>query len=347
MVDSVWNDKHRPKTLSELKYQNHVVNSIEPYLSSEHNKEMPNLLLSGPPGIGKTSLVLAFCRDLYKLDFDQMHIFRNASCDRKFSVLQQLIISFAKDFSNKKKLFSKYNFRIIILDEVDSLPINIQTLLRQSMEEFKDLLRFCLVCNDDRKIDINLKTRCAEFKLIGLDEKILTNNIKKICIAENFLVTKNLSITEEGNNIIKTVVNLCNRDMRRAINLLHNVYKMMQNNESSENTIENIYKLTGKCGNDKIEIVDNLLWKLEEKKIIKRATLIKNLTEIITNYFIHINYFLEQLIKLIRNKYCEKLPMVIKAIALSETLESIHLSQDYVIKTIANTLLIAFNKKKL
>lgn len=119
--------------------------------------QLPHMLFYGPPGTGKTSTILALARQLYGPELMKSRVLElNASDERGIAVVREKIKSFAKMAVSAPNpcvaLFSLRNYpsppyKIIILDEADSMTQDAQGALRRIMEQYSRTTRFCLVCN--------------------------------------------------------------------------------------------------------------------------------------------------------------------------------------------------------
>ena len=118
----------------------------------------------GPSGCGKTSTILALAKDIFKEEFDSRTIELNASDERGISVIRDKIKKYAK-FSVNSKNKSIPKWKLIILDEADSMTGESQCALRRIMEEYSSITRFCIICNYHNKIIDPIVSRCSLFDL--------------------------------------------------------------------------------------------------------------------------------------------------------------------------------------
>jgi replication factor C subunit 2/4 len=202
-----WVEKYRPKKLNEIISQDNITSSIKGIIEK---KNMPHLLFFGPSGCGKTSTILALSRELFTDKyFDERVIELNASDERGIKIVREKIKRYAKTSINIKDNIP--NFKIIILDEADSMTSESQYALRKIMEDYATVTRFCIICNYYQRIIDPIISRCSliRFKPI-MKDKILFK-LTDICNKENISCSK---------NNLQLIVNKCKGDLRKSINFL-------------------------------------------------------------------------------------------------------------------------------
>ena len=150
MSDFIWVEKYRPKTIEECILPDGIKKTFRDFLSSG---EIPNMLLSGPPGIGKTTVAKALCNQL-GADFYVI----NGSDEGRFL---DTVRNNAKNFASTVSLTSESKHKVIIIDEADNTTSDVQLLLRASIEEFSKNCRFIFTCNYKNKIIDPLHSRCT------------------------------------------------------------------------------------------------------------------------------------------------------------------------------------------
>ena len=196
-------EKYRPEKIDDIILRKVNEDAFNHFISE---KNLPNLLLYGPPGTGKTSTILAISRQIYENTFPFKVLELNASDNRNIQVVRKII----KEFASTKNFFSD-GFKLIILDEVDSMTNDAQFCLRRIMEEYSDNVRFCFICNYLGKIIPAIQSRCSKFKFLPLTQKKI---IKKI---NNILNIEEITIPD---NILKYILNYSNGDMRKLLNFI-------------------------------------------------------------------------------------------------------------------------------
>jgi len=146
----VWVEKYRPKTIDECILPDNIKNTFKAFLDKG---EVPNLLLSGPAGCGKTTVAKALCN---QLGVDVYVI--NGSDEGRFL---DTVRNNAKNFASTVSMSSDAKHKVIIIDEADNTTPDVQLLLRASIEEFSRNCRFIFTCNYKNKIIEPLHSRCA------------------------------------------------------------------------------------------------------------------------------------------------------------------------------------------
>jgi len=203
MVSSIWTEKYRPSTFSELVGQDNSVKRVEALTNSMN---IPHMLFAGPAGTGKSTLALIVVKELYKDNWKENYLELNASDERGINVIREKVKNFART-----KSLGNIPFKIIFLDEADALTPEAQQALRRTMENYSTTCRFILSCNYSSKIIDPIQSRCAIFKFKLLEKKDIEKVIMKIIEKENMTIKPEaVEILYEG----------CEGDCRRCINIL-------------------------------------------------------------------------------------------------------------------------------
>lgn len=211
-----WVEKYRPKTIEEVAAQDHTVNVLRKALLSTN---LPHMLFYGPPGTGKTSTILALARQLFGPELMKSRVLElNASDERGISVVRDKIKNFAKlAVSNAHVDFPCPPYKIIILDEADSMTQDAQSALRRIMEQYSRITRFCLVCNYVTRIIEPLASRCSKFRFRMLDNTSTQDRLESIARAEGVDF-------EQG--VLDTLIKTSDGDLRRAITYLQSASRL-------------------------------------------------------------------------------------------------------------------------
>ncbi|MEF8880235.1 MAG: replication factor C small subunit, partial [Candidatus Nanohaloarchaea archaeon] len=180
MID-IWTEKHRPDTLDEVVGQDEITDRLKAFVKEE---SIPHMLFSGPPGTGKTTCAISLAKDLYGDTWKQNFMETNASDERGIDVVREKI----KDFARTKAINAEY--KIIFLDEADSLTSDAQQALRRTMEQFSDNCRFIMSCNYSSKIIDPIQSRCAVFRFNRIEEEDVRQYIDDLGDTEEFKISE-------------------------------------------------------------------------------------------------------------------------------------------------------------
>jgi len=197
-----WVEKYRPEKLNEVVGQEEIVRRLESYVK---NRNSPNLLFSGPAGVGKTSCAVAMAKELYGKEFERNFLELNASDDRGIDVVRKTIKDFARTIAFDS------DFKIIFLDEADALTADAQQALRRTMEKYTRTTRFVLSANYSSRIIEPIQSRCVVFRFKPLSAKEIEEKLKSIEKIEG------LKVDEKA---FKAIIYASQGDLRKAINVL-------------------------------------------------------------------------------------------------------------------------------
>ncbi|KAJ3016601.1 hypothetical protein HKX48_003943 [Thoreauomyces humboldtii] len=213
-----WIEKYRPKDMSDISSQEEVVAVLQKTLESQN---LPHLLFYGPPGTGKTSTILALAKELYGPEMFRSRVLElNASDERGIDIIRVKVKNFAKvTVTQSTSGWPCPPYKIIILDEADSMTTDAQSALRRTMETYSKSTRFCLICNYISRIIDPLASRCAKFRFKPLDVSSTTQRLEYICKSEG---------VNAPPETVQTLVRLADGDMRRSIMLLQSAFRLHQ-----------------------------------------------------------------------------------------------------------------------
>ena len=202
--DFLWVEKYRPKTINDCILPDTIKKTFQDFLEAG---EIPNLLLSGPPGVGKTTVARALCEEL-----GSDYIVINGSDEGRFL---DTVRNQAKNFASTVSLQQTGVHKVIIIDEADNTTHDVQLLLRANIESFYKNCRFIFTCNYKNKLIEPLHSRCAV-----VDFSI--NNKTKPAIAASFFKRLNdileIERVEADKKVLVELVNKHFPDWRRVLN---------------------------------------------------------------------------------------------------------------------------------
>ena len=204
MSDFLWVEKYRPKTIEECILPSETKKTFLGFLSKG---EVPNLLLSGPAGCGKTTVAKALCEEL-GADY---YVINGSDEGRFLDTVRNQAINFASTVS----ITSGAKHKVIIIDEADNTTHDVQLLLRANIEDFYGNCRFIFTCNYKNKIIEPLHSRCAvvDFSIKGKQkQEIAVEFFKRL----NVILEKER--VEYDKKVIVELINKHFPDWRRVLN---------------------------------------------------------------------------------------------------------------------------------
>ena len=243
-----WTEKYRP---IDFKSMVDNVYSVTKFKKIVKGNNIPNLIISGPPGIGKTTCTLCLANN-FKISNDDI-LELNASDERGIDIVRHKI----KTFTQKK---TSSNMKLIILDEADSMTSFAQQALRGIIETYERNTKFALTCNNINNIIEPIQSRCSLIKLSKATNKCIVKNLERICKKENLEYSKE-SLEEIANN--------ANGDIRQSINIMQLVADSFDNV-----TINNVCKV---CNAPHPEIISKCLNYCIDNNLVEVLKIIKDI----------------------------------------------------------------------
>ena len=197
----LWTEKYRPKNIHELIGQEIFKLDAENWIEI---KDMPNILLYGQAGVGKTAAAGILANEMLESEMDSNYFEINASDDRRLEVVRTTI----KDIAQQKAI-GDVPFKIILLDEMDGMTTDAQNALKRVMERYASNVRFIITANDRSKIIYPLQSRCANYFFTKLDSTTILTLLKTILSRED--------ISHPSDVDLGQFISHYNGDVRRTI----------------------------------------------------------------------------------------------------------------------------------
>lgn len=275
-----WIEKYRPPLLNKIISHDNIKDALNKFIQK---KTLPNIILYGSSGIGKTSLIRACANELYGQYVDIMALEINASEERGIEIVRNTITQFASSIPsfNWSEHAVKYT-NLVILDEVDSMTFEAQIALRNVIDLYSKTTRFCLICNCIQKIHRSLVSRCVKFRMHPLQNDIVFEYARNICEIEK------INITDDAlNEIIKCACG----DMRKVINVLQSIYTTYKSIDKScvnmyMNKIQypEIKKIIKSIFNDNILDASKIINSIMESSGCSIQNIVSNVSDVLLQY---------------------------------------------------------------
>jgi len=254
-----WVEKYRPKNSKEILLEPFIKQKIEKILET---KSIPNMIITGEPGTGKTSTILFLAKQIYGDKYSENVLELNASDDRGLSIINNTIYPFCKKktscLNNKSDKYP--NHKLVILDEADSITPKAQNLLSNIISEFRKNTRIVFICNDCTQIIESIQSRCMIIKYPRINSDNLYQKIEYICQNEQ------IPYTIDG---INTLLFVSDQDIRQSINNLECIYYSFGKLEE-----EIVYKLIDR---PKPYYISEILKECYANDYIKTINIVKSL----------------------------------------------------------------------
>jgi replication factor C subunit 2/4 len=250
-------EKYRPQKLDDIVGNTNQIIFFKKFIESGN---IPNLLLNGEPGGGKTSAVIAMAKEYLGDLYADYCMELNASDERGIDIVRSKI----KIFSQRKSCCNKY--KIIILDESDNMTNPAQLALKRIMDQYEDTTRFFFTCNSIENIISSIQSKCKIMYFGRIEEKDIVNRLDEICKLEN------LNIQMDG---ILSIIELSSNKMD-VREMLNKIELIKANYSDEEITKHHVYHL---CDKPSPIIIREFIDEYSKKNLQKCITLIHKLKD--------------------------------------------------------------------
>ncbi|TDL28254.1 P-loop containing nucleoside triphosphate hydrolase protein [Rickenella mellea] len=203
-----WVEKYRPTRLDDIVGNSDTIERLK-VIARDGN--CPHIIISGMPGIGKTTSIHCLAHQLLGDAYKEGVLELNASDERGIDVVRNKI----KAFAQKKVTLPPGRHKIIILDEADSMTSGAQQALRRTMEIYSNTTRFALACNMSNKIIEPIQSRCAILRYAKLRDTEILKRLLEICELEK---------VQHNDDGLTALIFTSEGDMRQAINNLQSTH---------------------------------------------------------------------------------------------------------------------------
>ncbi len=199
---AIWTEKYRPKRLKDIVGQRQIIEKLSAFVQK---KSLPHCLFAGSAGVGKTTAALCLANEFFENQWHSNFLELNSSDERGIDTIRVKV----KDFARTMPISGL--FKIVYLDEADSLTKDAQHALRRTMESYSHIARFILAANYSGKIIPPIQSRCAVFRFSALKKDDVIEAIRDVSQKEN------LKIDDKA---LEAIFTMSEGDMRKSINIL-------------------------------------------------------------------------------------------------------------------------------
>lgn len=215
-----WIEKYRPSTFDSILSHDLIKNIL---LNILNKNNITNMILYGPSGIGKTTIIFNYLKLLYGDNYRSYILELNGSDDRGINIVREKI----QEYCNTTSIYNN-QLKIVILDEADSMTTDAQYALKEIMESHNITSKFCLICNSINKIIKPLQSACLILRF-----NTITKNYQKIFVT-NICEKENITYNDNGLNLL---IKYSHNDFRKLCNNLQTI-NLLYNNITKKNVLK-------------------------------------------------------------------------------------------------------------
>jgi replication factor C subunit 2/4 len=247
-----WTEKYRPKQIEEILLPQLIKNRI---ISIINDKNIPNIIITGSPGIGKSSAIKIIAKEIYDKYYGEAVLELGLLDDKSIKFIQKELVYFCKiKIPYKKNDENKYpKYKLVIFDESDNMISRIQDQLSNIMENYNDNIRFIFTCNSSAEICEGIQTKSVIWRFPCVGNEDIKLKLAEICTCEN---------VSFDNNALTKICDLSQGDLRSAINKLEII--SIKHNNITEEYVNDL------CSTPQ-EIIINKLFKFILEKNLKES----------------------------------------------------------------------------
>ena len=225
-----WVEKYKPKSFDAFKSSNILLENFENKIDNFNH-----CILYGKAGVGKTTFINLLTEKIYKKEDIKFNVLAlNASDERGINTVRKKIKTFAK-----QSIYKHYKYKIIILDEADSLTYEAQTALRRIIEIYSKTTRFCFICNYQNKIISPIKSRCNIIKFNNFSDEYIKAFLLNILEKENIT-------NQRFKDCVDIILQISKNDLRKSIIYLETITKLNIDSFTDNKMIYDIFGILDK-----------------------------------------------------------------------------------------------------
>lgn len=250
----MWADKYNPVHLKDVIVDSNIRRKLNGFVK---NKNIPNLIVTGITGIGKSVLLNCLAHDFYGNEFSMYVYQMNSSLEKNIKQLQEIIEMFCK----KKLVENQVKKKMFIIDDIDNIPNKIQSIIALMIEKYPNIY-FTFTCNNSTDIIEMIQSRCVILHLQRPTKEQLMTHLKLICKREKH---------KYSNEALERICFISQGDIRLAINNLQVICDGFD-----EISLENLEKI---CDTPNIVLLRNIIDMCIGKKKIDALLTVTQLCE--------------------------------------------------------------------